>query len=105
MNFAGRTNLQYCIYWGFIGLLFLKLFPLVDKIDLLISDIKWRIVIYILMIFILVDVIISCLALNRQKDRYNQVEPKNKLDTFLDTHYPDAFIKKIYNNKKWVKTD
>lgn len=105
LNLGGRTNLQYSIYWGFIGLLFLKLFPLVDKIDLLTSDLKWRIVIYILMIFILVDVVISCLACNRQEDRKNQIEAQNKLDVFLDTHYPDEFLDKIYNNKKWVSTD
>lgn len=103
LNLGGRTNLQYSIYWGFIGLLFLKLFPFVDKIDLLTSNIKWRIVIYILMIFILIDVVISCLACNRQKNRKNEIEPQNKLNIFLDKHYSDEFLDKIYNNKKWVQ--
>ncbi len=105
MNFDGRTNLQYSIYWGFIGLLFLKLFPLVDKIDLLTSNIKWRIVIYILMIFIFIDIIISCIACGRQHNRQNNIAAQNQLDTFLDIHYPDEFLDKIYNNKKWIKTD
>ncbi len=100
MNFDGRTNLQYSIYWGFIGLLFLKLFPLVDKIDLLTSNIKWRIAIYILMSFILIDVIISAMACSRQYARQQNIEPRNKIESFLDTHYPDEFLNKIYNNKK-----
>jgi len=105
LNIAGRTNLQYSIYWGIIGLLFLKLFPFVDKIDLLTSNIKWRIVIYIFMVFILINAIISCMACARQYDRQKNIEPQNKLETFLDTHYPDEFLDKIYNNKKWVQTN
>lgn len=105
LNFAGRTNLQYCIYWGLIGLLFLKLFPLVDKIDLLTADTKWRIVIYILMAFILVDVMISAMACSRQYARQQNIEPRNKIESFLETYYPDEFLNKIYNNKKWVKTE
>jgi len=105
LNFAGRTNLQYSVYWGFIGLLFLKLFPYVDKLDLLTSDIKWRIIIYILMVFILIDTIISCLACSRQYDRQQNIKPQNKLEYLLDTYYHDEFLDKIYNNKIWVKTD
>lgn len=105
MNFAGRTNLQYCVYWGFIGLLFLKLLPLVNKIDLLTADTNWKILIYILMFIVFIDIIISCLALARQYERYKNLEPSNKLEIFLDTHYPDEFINKIYSNKKWIKTD
>lgn len=105
LNIGGRTNLQYSIYWGFIGLLFLKLFPLVDKIDLLTANKTWRIVIYILMVLIFIDIIISCLASNRQQERRNNIEPQSSIDIFLDEHYPDELLDKIYNNKKWVETE
>ncbi|MBE5822287.1 MAG: hypothetical protein E7311_06875 [Clostridiales bacterium] len=105
LNFAGRTNLQYSIYWGFIGLLFLKLFPYVSKIDLLTSDMKWRIVIYISIIFTIINIVISSMACIRQYARQKNIPPRNKIELFLDNHYPDKYLDKIYNNKKWVKTD
>ena len=105
LNINGRTNLQYSLYWGFIGLLFLKLFPYVDKIDLLTSDSKWRIIIYISMLFILFNVIISIMACSRQFERLKNIKATNIIEQFLDIHYPDSLLDKIYNNKKWVKTD
>ena len=103
LNIYGRTNLQYSIYWGLIGLLFLKLFPLVDKIDLIAENKKWRIITYILMLFILIDIVISSLACLRQFERYKGIEAKNYIDIFLDIHYPDEFLNKIYTNSMWVK--
>lgn len=103
LNIYGRTNLQYSIYWGLIGLLFFRLFPLVDKIDLIIENKKWRIITYILILFILIDIVVSSLACLRQFERYKGIEAKNYIDVFLDVHYPDEFLKKIYTNSMWVK--
>ena len=103
LNIYGRTNLQYSIYWGLIGLLFFRLFPLVDKIDLIIENKKWRIITYILILFILIDIVVSSLACLRQFERYKGIEAKKYIDVFLDVHYPDEFLKKIYTNSMWVK--
>lgn len=104
LNLHGRINLQYSIYWGLIGLFFLKLLPFIEKIDLLIDNPKCRIIIYIIMAFMFIDIIISILALGRQYARCMGIEPQNSLDTFLDKHYTDEFIQKIYTNKVWVAT-
>lgn len=102
-NLDGRTNLQYSIYWGIIGLVFSKILPLFKKIDLIIYSSQHRIVIYILMAYMLVDIVISCLACLRQYKRLNKIKAQNRLDVFLDKHYPDELLDKIYNNKIWVE--
>ena len=51
------------------------------------------------MIFIFFDITISCMACTRQNERHKNIPPKNSLDSFLDTKYPDDFMNKIYNNK------
>ena len=61
--------------------------------------------VFVTSVFILVDVVISCLASDRQQERKNNIEPQNSIDVFLDKHYPDEFLDKIYNNKIWVNPD
>lgn len=50
----------------------------------------------ILMIF---NVTISSAAAIRQKDRMNNIKPRNKVEEFLDKHYPDEYLDKIFSNK------
>ena len=106
MNINGRTCLLYCFYWGIIAVVFLKLvYPWLKKIEPMIYK-KWvRILTVFLMIFMVFDITISCMAANRQNERYNNIPAKNKIDIFLDNTYPDEYLDKIYNNKKNIKKE
>lgn len=100
LNINGRTNLQYCIYWGIIGIVFLKFFwRFTPNLDNIINSKKWRIITYILMAFMLFDITISCVACARQNERKHDIPPKNSFDVFLDNKYPDEFMDKMYNNR------
>ncbi|MCI8519196.1 MAG: hypothetical protein HFJ51_03770 [Clostridia bacterium] len=46
------------------------------------------------------NIVISCIAAERQEQRRKNVEAKSSLDTFLDTYYPDEYMDKVYANKK-----
>lgn len=104
MNFGGRTNLQYCLCWGFIGLVFLYLLPYLDRFEIFFDVKMIRIITYILIVIMTLDIIVSCIASYRQSDRRIGIDPQNKIEVFLDKHYPDEFMDKVYNNKKWVET-
>lgn len=100
LNINGRTCLLYCLYWGIIGVVFLKVFfPLFEKIDIIWERKKGKWLTGILFIFLLFDVIISCMAATRQDERRKHISPKNAVDIFLDETYPDEFMDRIYNNK------
>lgn len=100
LNVNGRTCLLYCLYWGIIGVVYLKLFfPLFEKIDIIWERNKGKWLTGILFVFLLFDVIISCMAATRQDERRKQIAPKNAVDVFLDETYPDEFMDRIYNNK------
>ncbi len=103
MNLNGRTSLLYCVYWGIIALLYLKaVYPFLQKIESLIYK-KWvKIFTIFMMLFVTFDIVISCMAGNRQKDRHRNIPPKNIIDEFVDKHYPDELLDKIYNNKKEI---
>ena len=101
LNLNGRICALYCVYWGIIAVVFLKVvYPWLLKIDPLIYK-KWvRVVTVFFMIFMAFDISISALAASRQQARRQNIPPQNNLDVFLDSTYPDEYLNRIYNNKK-----
>lgn len=100
-NLNGRTCLLYCVYWGIIAVAFLKIiYPWLERIELLIYKKSVRIITFFFVIFMAFDITISCMAADRQQRRRNNLPPKDAVDVFLDEHYPDELLNKIYNNKK-----
>ena len=104
LNLNGRTSLQYCIYWGIIAVFFLKtVYPLLLKMEKYVDNKKIIIVSYLLLVFVVFDVWISCVATARQNARAEGIPPASKFDEFLDKTYPDEFLDKIYNNRKNIE--
>lgn len=103
MNLNGRTSLLYCVYWGIIAILYLKvIYPKLQKMEPLIDKKSVRIVTVFLMLFMIFDITISCMAGNRQQERHQNIPAKGTIDEFLDRAYPDELLDRIYNNKKEV---
>lgn len=104
MNLNGRTSLLYCVYWGVIAVIFLKLiYPWFERIEPLIYKKSIRIFTAIFSVFMIFDVAISCMAADRQDKRHKNIQPQNAIDVFLDEAYPDELLDKIYANKIEIK--
>lgn len=102
-NIQGRTSLLHCIYWGIGGILYVTYIePLIEKMREKINKNIIRIITIILAIFMIFDITISWMAAERQSERKSNVEPENKMDLFFDEYYPDEYIDRIFNNKKYV---
>ena len=102
-NIQGRTSLLHCIYWGIGGILYVTYIePLIEKMREKINKNIIRIITIILAIFMIFDITISWMAAERQIERKRNVEPENKMDLFFDEYYPDEYIDRIFNNKKYV---
>lgn len=103
MNLNGRICLQYCVYWGIIAIMYLKIvYPWFERIEPLIYKKSIRIFTIFFMIFIIYDVTISCMASSREQRRHQNIAPQNVIDEYLDRTYPDELLDKIYSNKKEV---
>ena len=103
LNLNGRTSLLYCVYWGIIGVAFLKIiYPWLEKIEPLIYKKSVRIITIFFMLFMTFDIAVSCMASARQQQRHKNIEPKNQIDVFLDKTYPDEVLDRIYNNKREI---
>lgn len=99
LNLDGRTNIMYSFYWGLLGLIWVKeLFP---RLNALIEKIPKKlgvILTVVLTAFMVFDMLISAMALERQSQRRAGIPASNAVSQFLDEHYPDEFLKKIYPN-------
>jgi len=103
MNLNGRTSLLYCVYWGVIAIVYLKLiYPIFQKMDIILERKSVKVITVFFMLFMLFDITISCMAGNRQQERRQSVPASGPLDEFLDRTYPDELLDRIYNNKKEV---
>ena len=102
-NFNGRTSLTYMFYWGILGVIFTQLiYPIlskgIEKTPIRIGNITT----VLLLVFIIVDAVISISASIRQYERKQGIQPNNQIEVFLDEKYPDERLDKIYENKKDV---
>lgn len=97
LNINGRVCLLYSIFWGFLGLFWIKLFypfliKIIDKIPKDFGDITM----FSLIIFLIFDASITFLATNRLKERHNNIKPDGWLDVLLDKYYTDDYLKKVF---------
>ena len=98
-NIGGRTSILHCIYWGIAGVLFVKLiYPYIFKLDKLVDNTNFVFLTTALTVFMIFNLTISCLAGSRQYERYNNISASSKMDYFLDKHYPDSMMNKIFAN-------
>lgn len=104
LNLGGRTSGLYALYWGVLGLIFLR--HTLPYIEIKIDEIPTELAILIAFtfgIFITIDLIISALAVRRQSSHAHGKKTRNHIDIFLDKHYPDERLKKIYPNMIVIK--
>ena len=101
-NLNGRICLEYSVFWGFLGILWLKnLYPRMAAVIIRIPD-KWgRILTWALFAFFLFDAVVSLLAVMRWHGRVTGVGASNAFWRFVDLRFPDERMQRIYANLVW----
>ena len=100
LNIGGRTSLLFCFFWGIAGVLFVSfILPIIKKMDIYIFRNEFKYVTIIFVIFMVMNIGISCVAGARQNERQQKIEAHTKLDAFLDKYYPDKVMDRVYYNK------
>lgn len=108
-NLGGRINLLYCFFWGIAAVVWLKIiYPLMSRWIEKIPKRFGTVFFNIMIIFMLINIAISSLALSRYTERHTAIPSesteteKSPLDDFFDRHFDDERIEKIYPNAKLV---
>lgn len=100
-NLGGRINLLYCFFWGIAAVVwFKKLYPFIsdwiEKFPLK----QGKIVTWVLVVFMVFNVIVSCMALIRydERNRYIDLTSDVAWKQQMDNHFPNERMEKIYPN-------
>ena len=102
-NLGGRINLLYCFFWGFAAVVWFKiLYPRISRLIEKLPVKPGKIITWLLLIFMLADGIVSSAALARYNARSNGIEATNSFESWVDEHFDDARMAKVYPKAKKV---
>lgn len=103
LNLHGRTHLLYCLFWGILALIWVRdicprLFARIPRQPSLFEGLLTA----GFLLFLLCDTIISAAAVFRMRKRKENMFATTKLQQWLDLHYPDEKLIKIYPNMQFI---
>ncbi len=110
-NLGGRINLTYCFLWGIAAVVWLKIvYPFLSKWIEKLPRKFGTVLCNCLIVFMVFNMLLSSLALSRYTQRHTAdsstqtVSPLQEgLNRFLDEHFPDERMERIYPNAKIVE--
>lgn len=104
LNINGRVCLLYSLFWGVLGVFWVKaVIPLLQKVFGSVKLPHERLLVSAFIVFFVFDCVLSASAALRMNERAQGVSPSNRIEQFLDTHYPDEKMNEIYANSKPVE--
>lgn len=103
-NLGGRINLLYCLYWGVAAVVWFKVvYPFLSGLIERIPVRAGTILTWICIAFMFVNVVTSVLALSRYSARQQGTAAESSVEVFIDNHFDDARMNKIYPKAKVVE--
>lgn len=99
LNLHGRINLTYCMFWGILALWWTKdwyprILYFVSKLPLCYETP----LVILCGCFMLFDSFLSACAVYRMSRRLKGISAHSAFGRFIDRHYPDQRMKRIYPN-------
>lgn len=99
-----RTSLIYCVYWGVLGVLWIRIiYPHLSDMIEKIPNLLGVYLTYFLLITVVIDIVFSSLAVYRQLQRREGIPATNFIQRFYDEHLNDDTLKVIYPNMMPVR--
>lgn len=103
-NLGGRINLLYCLFWGIAAVIWMKmLYPFFSKWIEKIPMKTGKILTWLMLVFMAVNIVISAGALARYSGRNQGEQPENAVEEWLDSHFDDSRMERIYPNAKMME--
>ena len=101
--FDGRTNLLYMFFWGLLGAVYIRSFypKIISLTERLPKRPKWFFT-WVIVIGLSLNMLLSAFAVGRWSNRLLGVEPQNKIEELLDSHYSNEMMEEIYPNLEFV---
>ncbi len=105
-NLGGRINLLYCFFWGVAAVVWIKgLYPKIACFVEFILKKTGRVVTGILMVFIVLDLCVSVMALIRYDTRADGQKAVHRWEQMMDKYFDDDRMERIYPNAITIEID
>ena len=99
LNINGRICLSFSIFWGLLGILWIKiLYPPIEKLLERIPPNIYKTVAICLFIFIILDILLTISCVNRARVADQGIPPNNSYESFLDNTFNSKYLKNMFNN-------
>ena len=101
-NLNGRICLLYSVFWGLLGVLWIKnLYPRISKLILMIPNKAGKIVTWMLTVFFVFNSIVSVVSVYRWSQRAAGIKPSGTFWEIIDQRFPDERMEKVYANMEF----
>lgn len=98
-SIQGRVTLLYSVFWGILGVFWIKnLYPRLAKWILKIPNKLGKVITWLLVVFLLINASISSIAVARWSTRVDNIEPAHTFWEIVDERFPDERMERIYAN-------
>ena len=102
-NLGGRVCLLYSVFWGLVGVLWIKdIYPRIAKWILKIPNRGGKIVTWMLVVFFAFNACMSAVSMYRWSRRVENVAPANAFEVWIDERFPNERMQKIYANMEFT---
>lgn len=98
-NINGRICFLYSLFWGALGVLWVKeIYPMMAKLILKLPDRFGKILTWALLAFFIFNAVVTLIATFRWSQRIDLIEPANAFWEFIDMRFPDERMQRIFAN-------
>lgn len=99
LNIGGRTNVVYCVFWGILAVIWVKiLYPLMERGIEKIPPIAGKILTWSLVVVLVCDGLLTAAAMVRYTERHSSDVPAGHIRQMLDSHFDDAYMEARWPN-------
>ena len=101
-NLNGRICLEYAIFWGVLGVLWIKsVYPRMAKLILRLPNRPGKIITWLTVAFLIINSVVTLAAVTRWSQRLQGEEPSNAVEEFIDQRFPDERMERIFANMEF----
>lgn len=98
-SIGGRTSLVFCVFWGILGLILIKLLnPALRRLLSKLGGRRKTVISAVTAAFFILNLQLSFMAVKRQSERRRNLPAVTAAQKWLDEKYGDEVLKRIYPN-------
>ncbi len=101
LNIGGRTNVLYCVFWGLLAVVWIKvLYPPMERQIEKFPPLLGKVLTWGVVAVMLCNGLLTACAMYRYSERQTVPQPSNLMEQLLDESYGDDFMENRWPNMK-----